>query len=41
MQAARDRDAAFRAALPDATLAALEEAIRLLHGEARRQTPEE
>lgn len=41
MQAARDRDAAFRAALPPATLAALEEAIRLLHGEARRQTPEE
>lgn len=39
MGAARERDAAFRAALPQGTLAALEEAIRLLQAEARRQTP--
>lgn len=39
MQAARERDAAFRAALPPGALAALEEAIRLLHAEAWRQTP--
>ena len=38
MRAAREREAAFRAALPDGTLAVLEEAIRLLHAEARRQT---
>ncbi|MDP3417640.1 MAG: MarR family transcriptional regulator [Falsiroseomonas sp.] len=41
MQAARERDEAFRAALPPGTLAALEEAIRLLQAEARRQTPKE
>lgn len=41
MQAARERDAAFRAALPEGTLTALEEAIRLLQAEARRQTPKE
>ncbi|NKE48453.1 MarR family transcriptional regulator [Roseomonas frigidaquae] len=41
MQAARARDAAFRAALPAETLAVLEEAIRLLQAEARRQTPPE
>jgi DNA-binding MarR family transcriptional regulator len=39
MQAARERDAAFRAALPDGALEALDAAIRLLHAEARRQTP--
>ena len=38
MRAAREREAAFRAALPVGTLAVLEEAIRLLHAEARRQT---
>ncbi|MBU8546615.1 MULTISPECIES: MarR family winged helix-turn-helix transcriptional regulator [Roseomonadaceae] len=39
MQAARERDAAFRGALPAETLAVLEEAIRVLQAEARRQTP--
>jgi len=38
MRAAREREAAFRAALPAGTLSVLEEAIRLLHAEARRQT---
>lgn len=37
MQAAREREAAFRAALPPGSLATLEEAIRLLTAEARRQ----
>lgn len=37
MQAAREREAAFRAALPAGSLATLEEAIRLLTAEARRQ----
>ncbi|NKC32154.1 MarR family transcriptional regulator [Roseomonas sp. BU-1] len=41
MRAARARDAAFRAALPAETLAVLEDAIRLLQAEARRQTPKE
>ena len=39
MRAARERDAEFRAALPDGALEALDSAIRLLHAEARRQTP--
>jgi DNA-binding MarR family transcriptional regulator len=38
MRAAREREAAFRAALPAGTLSVLEEAIRLLQAEARRQT---
>ncbi|NGM19886.1 MarR family transcriptional regulator [Roseomonas stagni] len=37
MRAAREREAAFRAALPEGSLAMLEEAIRLLTAEARRQ----
>ncbi|WP_203073887.1 MarR family winged helix-turn-helix transcriptional regulator [Falsiroseomonas ponticola] len=37
MRAAREREAAFRAALPPGSLAMLEEAIRLLTAEARRQ----
>lgn len=37
MGAARAREAAFRAALPPGTLALLEDAVRLLHAEARRQ----
>ncbi len=37
MRAAREREAAFRAALPPDSLATLEEAIRLLTAEARRQ----
>lgn len=36
MQAARERDAAFRAALTDADLAALDRALALLEAEARR-----
>lgn len=37
MRAAREREAAFRGALPAGSLAMLEEAIRLLTAEARRQ----
>ena len=37
MRAARERDAAFREARPAGSLATLEEAIRLLTAEARRQ----
>jgi DNA-binding MarR family transcriptional regulator len=37
MRSAREREAAFRAALPPGSLAMLEEAIRLLTAEARRQ----